>query len=1180
MDAANFDEMRTIINYIETNGGRNIHIYSPSVLIAKIPEGLQGKLQQQPLVRNLETTVVDPSLYSNLGTTTVYALEAWNNNFQGLSKSKGLDEYPSPNAAPLVGDAILEKDEEPPVPIEKKPYGAGFNDTSEFLLGDISVAVIFVESDGSIDPQTENWSVGREALCVSEIINGLNWVANQNLNANLSFTYHFYYGRTNPNAQTGYEPIEREYIDDDLWQNEIMGKLGYTGGNIFRQRAFINDLIENDDTHWGIVVWVVDSDNDLDGYFAPNPLTGEKRFAYAAIGGPYIVMTYDNDDWGISNMDAVLAHEIQHSFYAMDEYYAQQVPCTAHRGYLDVENQNSEYGSCLLNVSCIMRSEYLSGTQICTYSAGQIGWYDDDSDGIPNILDTNPITNLDPVPPGIIYQKLLPGNVNINPLNNLNPVGSHNDITLNTAGVESRFDGLYWFDGIILNGNNDFVVGPFPDGVHTVEVRATNSVGNIDPTPETFSAEFQTHFKSLSTTALTHNGARKVWTTPYWDGETGPGYRVVYEDNGDIYYTEYLEHSVFPGTYYWTDEVLLSDGSGNNKNPAITANPGRHACVVWQQYDPGLNRHHIKYREYNYGWQSPVTLSTTTTASDPQPVVGGTYWTHTYGYYYYWHFVWNNGNGLKYALAQQDNVYYVADILGTYANCRNPSITENQFHTIGIAWDKAGHIYYQEVEYDAPQAPYNPVGSPVNLSCATTGNETPSISQAYYNQNIMMLTWSANYVFGGCNEEKIAVPTEASWNKVVVALRKDSNGRWGIPRYIQYGSNKDNITPAVGNNGSYYHALWEVQDEDKLAKLDYLEGLGWQTNSQAQIFSGTGIKTPSISSIGTGGNLAVWALNSASLFDIVPQNITPTTENLEQTTGNEVYREGIIHLSQIIPGLKGTLIVELKPVEDISQNRRIPFAPASREASIFMGSDYFSPAANAAQYKLKVNLRGIGVEIPALSNRSNWEIFRAVLKAAPANGKSISKNDVQKENPPNILKRFNWEELLRIIKSKDFYIEKEYLIDLSEWVGTSIYVDMELLKNLPVELAFAEEIRLNDLSGNDIENGSLLTKLENGISDNSEVIRDYALYPAYPNPFNPSTTIAFDLPETQHVKLEIFDISGRKVRTLVNKTVNAGRHQVNWDGHNETGMLVASGTYLYHIKAGEFTQVRKMMLLK
>ncbi len=275
------------------------------------------------------------------------------------------------------------------------------------------------------------------------------------------------------------------------------------------------------------------------------------------------------------------------------------------------------------------------------------------------------------------------------------------------------------------------------------------------------------------------------------------------------------------------------------------------------------------------------------------------------------------------------------------------------------------------------------------------------------------------------------------------------------------------------------------------------------------------------------------------------------------------------------------------------QNKTIPFAPVSREAFTFMGSDYFTPVTNSTQFKLKVNLRGIGVEVPGLNNRSNWEIsnweiFRAVLKTAPVKARSDTGNDIPRENPPHILKQFEWEELLPLIKSKDFYIEKEYVVNVGDWVGSSIYIDMELLNNLPVEPAFAEEIHLNDLSGNNIENGSLLTKLESGMSDNSEVIRDYALYPAYPNPFNPSTIIAFDLPETQHVKLEIFDISGRKVRTLVDQIVNSGRHQVTWEGRNETGMLVSSGVYVYRIQAGNpstgsgqvFVQSRKLTFLR
>ena len=83
------------------------------------------------------------------------------------------------------------------------------------------------------------------------------------------------------------------------------------------------------------------------------------------------------------------------------------------------------------------------------------------------------------------------------------------------------------------------------------------------------------------------------------------------------------------------------------------------------------------------------------------------------------------------------------------------------------------------------------------------------------------------------------------------------------------------------------------------------------------------------------------------------------------------------------------------------------------------------------------------------------------------------------------------------------------------------------------------------------------------------------LFQNYPNPFNPATTIRFDLPKSAEVQLIVYDILGRKVATLVNKKMPAGRHEVQWDARN-----IPSGIYLYQIKAGEFVETKKMILLK
>lgn len=83
-----------------------------------------------------------------------------------------------------------------------------------------------------------------------------------------------------------------------------------------------------------------------------------------------------------------------------------------------------------------------------------------------------------------------------------------------------------------------------------------------------------------------------------------------------------------------------------------------------------------------------------------------------------------------------------------------------------------------------------------------------------------------------------------------------------------------------------------------------------------------------------------------------------------------------------------------------------------------------------------------------------------------------------------------------------------------------------------------------------------------------------------PNPFNPKTTIAFSLPEPNDVRLEIYDVAGRRVTTLVNERLLAGEHRVEWNGVASTGDRVASGVYFYKLTAGEDNVSKKMVLLK
>lgn len=90
----------------------------------------------------------------------------------------------------------------------------------------------------------------------------------------------------------------------------------------------------------------------------------------------------------------------------------------------------------------------------------------------------------------------------------------------------------------------------------------------------------------------------------------------------------------------------------------------------------------------------------------------------------------------------------------------------------------------------------------------------------------------------------------------------------------------------------------------------------------------------------------------------------------------------------------------------------------------------------------------------------------------------------------------------------------------------------------------------------------------------------FSLKQNYPNPFNPSTTISFSLPSKGMARIEIYNVLGKLVAVPFNGSAEAGEHQVVWDGKNETGEAVASGVYFYRLTADNYTDTKKMMLLK
>jgi flagellar hook assembly protein FlgD len=94
------------------------------------------------------------------------------------------------------------------------------------------------------------------------------------------------------------------------------------------------------------------------------------------------------------------------------------------------------------------------------------------------------------------------------------------------------------------------------------------------------------------------------------------------------------------------------------------------------------------------------------------------------------------------------------------------------------------------------------------------------------------------------------------------------------------------------------------------------------------------------------------------------------------------------------------------------------------------------------------------------------------------------------------------------------------------------------------------------------------------------VSKTYTLIQNYPNPFNSETTIRYSIPLKTEVRLIIYNLNGQKVRTLVNEEKASGSYTVTWDGKDDKGQNVVSGIYIYDMNAGDFTEKKKMVLLK
>jgi len=494
---------RALVAQLAADGARVEQVVPGRAIIARFPDSapsaaalagvrdltVEGatpeiSLDADPLLRGIVGAWEQMTGIATAGDRATSAAHA-----QGTHGARGAPATPpAPTRTPLGSDAAFPPLGEAPAGRSlAAPPGAGFFDTSEFMLGSITVAVLLPESDGSIDPNQEDWTPAEEAAVTAEIMNGMAWWTARaaDIGHTLTFWFDFRFGLTQ-----GYEPITRPSGANALWIPPIMTSLGYTAfaSRFDNVRDFLNDERDAFGTDWADAMFVIDDTVDPDDNFASG------FFAFSYFGGPFLWMTYGNAGWGIDNMDMLAAHELGHQYYAFDEYASSGCTCTEQMGYLLGKNQNCD-AACTSNIpSCIMRSGTapITANVVEFNTAKQIGLLDADGDGIPNILDTAPQTALDPFGADTTADATptYTGSGAAIPKPNLNTAGQRNDITLNVVSlVEFRVDAGAWTPATPADGAFDdsleaftFTTAPLAAGSHIVEARAVHSYGNADTT--------------------------------------------------------------------------------------------------------------------------------------------------------------------------------------------------------------------------------------------------------------------------------------------------------------------------------------------------------------------------------------------------------------------------------------------------------------------------------------------------------------------------------------------------------------------------------------------------------------------------------------------------------------------------------------------------------------------------
>ena len=360
------------------------------------------------------------------------------------------------------------------------PFGATADDSAEYMLGRIAVTPVLLESNGQIDPNTENWTELQKSTVLANIETGLDWWTDLLRTKSNVHTLEFVIDRTFLDAPTPtpYEPISQRsngYVD---WVSRFLTDTGFSQSGQLETniRAFNQSQRVKLGTDWSFTIFVVNSQNDSDGSFATG---GSFDRAFAFAGGLFQIVPS-------TRPASTFTHETGHMFWARDEYIGGG-NFTQRRGYYNAQNTNAidfnpnpnfvQADSIMSSGASLDRAYQNLISPDSTLA--QLGWVDSDSDGIFDVLDVplklEGLGRLNTQGTEYLFQ----GRASVQTLPNLNSSGQQNDISVNRVGrIEYRWNEGIWttIASPNLSSTDINLVIPVPSGTTgRIQIRAVET---------------------------------------------------------------------------------------------------------------------------------------------------------------------------------------------------------------------------------------------------------------------------------------------------------------------------------------------------------------------------------------------------------------------------------------------------------------------------------------------------------------------------------------------------------------------------------------------------------------------------------------------------------------------------------------------------------------------------------